>query len=48
MAREDIENFWKIDSEDIQFDVGEKLSEGRGVQGIVDKELPAAIKALEK
>ncbi len=48
MSREDIENFWKIDSEDIQFDVGEKLSEGRGVQGIADKELPAAIKALEK
>jgi sulfatase modifying factor 1 len=48
MTRDDIENFWKIDSEDIAFDVGEKLSEGRGVQGIADKELPAAIKALEK
>lgn len=42
-----IEEFWKIDCEDIEYDVQDRLSEGRGVLGIVDRDLPAAIKELE-
>ena len=45
--REAIEEFWKIDCEDIMYDVQDRLSEGRGVEGLVDRELPAAVKALE-
>ncbi|MCA9049185.1 MAG: formylglycine-generating enzyme family protein [Planctomycetaceae bacterium] len=47
VSREAMEEFWKIDSEDTQYDVEDRLSEGRGVMGIVDKNLPAAIQALE-
>ncbi len=43
-----MEDYWKIDSEDIQLDVGDRLAEGRGVLGVVDKELPEAIKSLSK
>ena len=46
-AREDMEVFWKIDNEDTMYDVQDRLSEGRGVRGLADKELPAAVKALE-
>ncbi len=46
VAREAIEEFWKIDCDDIRYDVEDRLNEGRGVLGIVDKDLPAAIKAL--
>ncbi len=46
--REAMEEFWKIDCEDTQYDVEDRLNEGRGVLGLVDKELPAAIKALSK
>lgn len=48
VPRDAMEDFWKIDSEDIQLDVGDRLAEGRGVLGVVDKELPAAIKSLSK
>lgn len=46
MSREAIEEFWKIDCDDIRYDVEDRLNEGRGVLGIVDKDLPAAVKAL--
>ncbi len=46
--RESIEDFWKIDSEDLQFDVEDRLSEGRGVLGLVDRDLPMAIRNLAK
>ena len=39
---------WKIDSESIEFDVTDRLDEGRGVLGIVDKDLPAAIQELRR
>ena len=48
MAREAIEEFWKIDCEDTRYDVEDRLNEGRGVLGIADKDLPAAIQALQK
>lgn len=48
VEREKIEEAWKIDCEDIQLDVQDRLLEGRGVLGIVDKELPAALKKLSE
>lgn len=48
ISREAIEEFWKIDCEDIQYDVDDRLNEGRGVLGIVDRELPQAILDLQK
>ena len=41
-----MEEFWKIDNEDTMYDVEDRLSEGRGAQGIVDITLPAAIEKL--
>ncbi|MEP3482191.1 MAG: formylglycine-generating enzyme family protein [Fuerstiella sp.] len=46
VPRQQMEEAWKIDNEDTQYDVADRLSEGRGAQGLVDKSLPAAIKAL--
>ena len=48
LSREKIEEFWKIDSEDIEFDVEDRISGGRGVFGLVDKDLPQAILDLQK
>jgi len=48
IAKEDKEEFWKADAEDITEGVENRLQEGRGVLGIVDKDLPAAIKELEE
>jgi formylglycine-generating enzyme required for sulfatase activity len=39
--------FWEADAEDIQADVEARLLEGRGVLGLVDPELPAAILKLK-
>jgi hypothetical protein len=38
---------WEPDVEAISFDVEIRLQEGRGVLGIVDEKLPAAIQALD-
>ena len=38
--------FWDANAEETQYQVDFKLDEGRGAIGIVDKTLPAAIKAL--
>ncbi len=46
-SRENMEVFWKIDNEATQYDVQDRLTEGRGVEGLVDKDLPAAIKSLD-
>ncbi|MCA9036139.1 MAG: formylglycine-generating enzyme family protein, partial [Planctomycetaceae bacterium] len=46
--RNTMEQFWMIDSEDTEFDVGDRIREGRGVLGLVDKDLPAAIKSLDE
>ncbi len=48
IAREDKEKFWKIDAEDITEGVENRLQEGRGVLGLVDKDLPKAIKELDE
>ncbi len=48
LSREKIEEFWKIDSEDIEFDVDDRISGGRGVLGLADKDLPQAILDLRK
>jgi formylglycine-generating enzyme required for sulfatase activity len=47
VPREAMEEFWRIDNEDTKYDVADRLSEGRGVLGIVDKDLPEAISKLE-
>jgi formylglycine-generating enzyme required for sulfatase activity len=44
---EEMVKFWKIDSEDMAIDVQYRLDEGRGVIGIVDKDLPKAIETLK-
>lgn len=46
VEREAMEEYWKIDNESIGWDVFDRLDEGRGVKGLVDRELPEAIKAL--
>ena len=43
-----METVWKVDNEETQYDVTDRLNEGRGVLGLVDKDLPAAIKALKE
>jgi formylglycine-generating enzyme required for sulfatase activity len=48
VSRERMEDFWKVDSEDLMYDVDDRLLEGRGVLGLVDKDLPAAIQDLSK
>lgn len=48
VSRETIEEAWKIDVEDIELDVQDRLNEGRGILGLVDEELPKAIKQLEE
>lgn len=46
LPRDKIEQFWNIDSESLQLDVDGRIP-GRGVYGIVDKNLPEAVKALK-
>jgi len=48
LPRDKIEQFWNIDSESLQLDVDGRISGGRGVYGIVDKDLPEAVSKLKK
>lgn len=48
IAQADKEKFWKADAEDIIEGVENRMQEGRGAMGLVDKDLPAAIKELDK
>ena len=48
VPREEMEKFWSIDCEDMEIDVQYRLEEGRGVLGLVDKDLPRAIEVLEE
>lgn len=48
VSRKEMEEFWRIDNEDTMYDVQDRLKEGRGVRGLVDEDLPAAIESLEK
>lgn len=47
-TKQEMVKYWDPDHEDIKFDVEGRLSGGRGVLGLVDPDLPAAIKTLEK
>ncbi len=46
VPREAMEEYWKIDNESIGWDVFDRLDEGRGVKGLVDRDLPKAIQTL--
>lgn len=46
LPRDQIEQFWNIDSESLQLDVDGRIP-GRGVYGLVDKDLPTAVKTLK-
>jgi formylglycine-generating enzyme required for sulfatase activity len=46
-TREAKERFWAIDAPETRDAVDNRMSEGRGVSGLVDRDLPAAIKELK-
>jgi hypothetical protein len=48
LTAEEKKRAWEPDVEDVRHDVRDRLREGRGVLGIADKNLPAAIEAAEK
>ncbi|HRX79788.1 MAG TPA: formylglycine-generating enzyme family protein, partial [Pirellulaceae bacterium] len=47
LPKAEMAKYWDPDDEDIKFDVQIRLEEGRGILGIVDETLPAAIQSLE-
>lgn len=47
-SEEGIAKYWEMNTEDVEGDVQSRISGGRGVFGIVDKDLPAAIQAANK
>jgi formylglycine-generating enzyme required for sulfatase activity len=47
LPAEAIAKYWEVNTEDVQRDVQSRLSGGRGVLGLVDEELPAAIESME-
>lgn len=44
---EEITKYWEINTQDVENAVRSRLVEGRGVLGLVDEELPAAMRVLE-
>ena len=44
--RDKMEDYWKIDNESIGWDVFDRIDEGRGIKGLVGRDLPHAIKGL--
>ncbi len=46
-SREAKERYWAIDAEETRDAVDNRMSEGRGVRGLVDRDLPEAIKKLK-
>ena len=48
LEKEARERYWGIDAEETKLDVELRLEEGRGAQGIVDPNLPQAVKELDK
>ena len=48
LGKETITKFWETSSEDVKDDVASRILGGRGGLGLVDKDLPAAIKDLEE
>ncbi len=47
-SKQEMAKYWDADHPDIKFDVQGRLDEGRGVLGLVDPDLPAAIKLLQE
>lgn len=47
LPRDQIELLWNIDNEYLQLDVDGRISGGRGIYGLVDKDLPEAISTLK-
>lgn len=47
MSAEAIAKYWEMNTDDVRIDVQSRLSGGRGVLGLVDEELPAAMKSVE-
>lgn len=47
LPKTEMPKYWEPDSENVELAVQIRLEEGRGVLGIVDEALPAAIQALE-
>ena len=47
LPKAEMAKFWEIDNKETEIDVRDRLAGGRGVRGLVDKELPAAIKAKD-
>ena len=48
LPHDQMARYWEADVEDIKFDVQNRLDEGRGVLGLVDEKLPAAIRRLSE
>ena len=48
LSKEKISKFWEASAEDVLDDVESRLVGGRGGLGLVDKDLPAAIQAVQK
>jgi len=48
LSAEDQARVWDADAKFLRADVQDRLEEGRGVLGIADQSLPAAVKAAEK
>lgn len=48
MSDEDQRRVWDVDAKFLRADVKDRLEEGRGVLGVADQSLPAAVKAAEK
>ncbi len=47
ISEEMIGNYWDMNTEDVKMDVETRLIGGRGALGLVDRDLPAAIKQIE-
>ena len=47
LDEKEIAKYWEVNTDDVRIDVKSRLSGGRGVLGLVDKELPAAMKSIE-
>ncbi len=45
---EDRYRYWKADCDEVKEDVADRVLEGRGVKGLVDPELPAAVERLKR
>jgi hypothetical protein len=48
MTEEEKRRVWEAEAENLISDVKARLKEGRGVLGISDQSLPAAVEAAEK